>query len=116
MEETPRREGSKAVRILVLILALAAMLALGSITPGARATAMSRLVVSAFTLSLGIVLVTTIALIPSPMDPRERLRRVFLGIERENRDDEAEAASAEQSPDGTKRALSEVFGSQDGDG
>ena len=116
MEEKPERDNSKAVRILVLILALVAMLALGITTPSARATGLSRLVVSAFTLSLGIVLVTTLALIPSPMDPRERVRRAFLGIERDNRNDEAEAASQGQSPGGTDRAPPEVYGSRDGEG
>ena len=114
MDETPRRDNSnKAVRILVLILALVVMLALGLTTPSAQATGLSRLVVSAFTLSLGIVLVTVIALMPSPMDPRERVRRVFLGIEQKSQDDDA---SEGQRPGGTDTSLSEVYESRDGDG
>jgi hypothetical protein len=71
------RDNGKAVRILVLVVALIAMIALGITTPNARATLSSRLIVFAFCFTLAIAMVTTIALIPSPPDPRELRRRIF---------------------------------------
>ena len=71
------RDNGKAVRILVLVVALIAMIALGITTPSARATLSSRLIVFAFCFTLAIVMVTTIALIPSPPDPRELRHRIF---------------------------------------
>ena len=71
------RNNAKAVRILVLVVALIAMIALGITTPSARATLSSRLIVFAFCFTLAIVMVTTIALIPSPPDPREFRHRIF---------------------------------------
>ena len=116
MEDSPRRGGTKAVRVSVLILALVAMLALGITTPSANATALSRLVVGAFTFSLGIVLVSIIALMPSPMDSRDRVRRAFPGIERDSQGEGADAASADPGPGGPDRSLVEVYRTQDGDG
>ena len=71
------RDNARAVRILVLVVALIAMIALGITTPSARATLSSRLIVFAFCFTLAIVMVTTIALIPSPPDPRELRHRIF---------------------------------------
>ena len=112
MEESPKRGNSKTVRILVLIVALGAMLALGATTPDARATAFSRLVVSAFTLSLAIALVTTLALIPSPWDPREHRRRVLEGAEREPRD----ASVTDDPHGGPVHRRSEPYPTEGGDG
>ena len=71
------RDNGRAVRIMVLVVALIAMIALGITTPSARATLSSRLIVFAFCFTLAIVMVTTIALIPSPPDPRELRHRIF---------------------------------------
>lgn len=116
MQESPRSGGTKAVRISVLLLALVAMLALGITTPSVNATALSRLVVSAFTFSLGIVLVSIIGLMPSPMDPRDRVRRTFLGIGRESQAEEPDATPAGPDSGGPDRSLVEAYRTQDGDG
>jgi hypothetical protein len=84
------RDNARAVRILVLVVALIVMIALGITTPSARATLSSRLIVFAFCFTLAIVMVTTIALIPSPPDPRELRHRIFGSIKddlKENADD-----------------------------
>ena len=77
------RGNAKAIRILVLIVSLIAMIALGSTTPSGPATMSSRIIVFAFAFSLAIVMVTTVALMPSPPDPRERRRRILNGLEQE---------------------------------
>ena len=71
------RDNARAVRIMVLVVALIAMIAPGITSPSAQATLSSRLIVFAFCFTLAIVMVTTIALIPSPPDPRELRHRIF---------------------------------------
>ncbi|MFP6651146.1 MAG: hypothetical protein VCA17_02815 [Dehalococcoidia bacterium] len=89
------RDNARAVRILVLVVALIAMIAPGT-TPSARATLSSRLIVFAFCFTLAIVMVTTIALIPSPPDPRELRHRIFGSTKddlEENADDRGSQGS-----------------------
>ena len=89
------RDNAKAIRIVVLVVSLIAMIALGSVTPRTQATVTSRLIVFAFAFSMAIVMVTTVALMPSPPDPRERHRRILEGLEREQEEtDDRESEDA----------------------
>ena len=99
------RDNARAVRILVLVVALIAMIAPGT-TPSARATLSSRLIVFAFCFTLAIVMVTTIALIPSPPDPRELRHRIFGSTKddlEENADDRGSQGSRSAPAAGQRR-------------
>lgn len=77
------RGETKTFRYAVLAVTIAAVIALGMTTPTARATFASRIIVFAFSFSLAVAMVTIIALIPSPADPRERLRQIINAPKRE---------------------------------
>ena len=66
----------RTTRIALAAVALVVTLSLGVITPDSVATLSSRIIVSAFAFSFAFALVTILAAIPSPADPRETPRRL----------------------------------------
>ena len=69
----------KSSRIFLAIFALAVTISLGLITPGSAASLFSGVIVFSFAFSLAFALVSILAAIPSPADPREEHRRTFGG-------------------------------------
>ena len=69
-------------RIVLAIVALIVTLSLGAVTPSSVATLSSRIIAFAFAFSFAFTLVSILAAIPSPADPREGRSR--------NREDSAD--------------------------
>ncbi len=79
-----RRGRRRGYRVLLLLASLGIAIGVGLYTPGAQATALSRLILAVFTVSMLVSMATAVVLIPSPPDPRERARRLFGGARRED--------------------------------
>ena len=65
----------KKTRFLLTAFSLSLTAGLGATSPGPVFTAVDRAIVAVFVFSLAFALVTTLALIPSPRDPRRDRRR-----------------------------------------
>lgn len=90
--ETARRRSRnrKRVQLLMLLTFLAGTLGAGMYTPGPQATFVSRLALVVFSLSFLMCLSVAAVMIPSPPDPRERMRNVLWGWRRGSNEDKSD--------------------------
>lgn len=107
MRETGETEGRRGrrrgYRVLLLLASLGIAIGVGLYTPGAQATALSRLILAVFTVSMLVSMATAVVLIPSPPDPRERARRLFGGARRVEREDDSDSFPQPTGTDGPSR-------------
>ena len=78
-ETEGRRSRRRGYRVLLLLASLGIAIGVGLYTPGSQATALSRIILAVFTVSMLVSMATAVVLIPSPPDPRERARRLLSG-------------------------------------
>ncbi len=100
------RKHRRNIRVLITLGAVGLTVGFGLLTPAASPTAASRFILAGCTFSLMFALVTIIALIPAPPDPRRLFLRRLRGPTLE---DKPESSLEErQSQALLSRALSEV--------
>ena len=105
-ETEGRRGRRRGYRVLLLLASLGIAIGVGLYTPGAQATALSRLILAVFTISMLVSMATAVVLIPSPPDPRERARRLLSGAWRRDGDkgeDDSDSFPQQTDADGTSR-------------
>ena len=90
-----RRRNQKRVRALLLLACIAGTLSAGMYTPGPQATWFSRIALVVFSISFLMSLSVAAVMIPSPPDPRERMRNALWGWRRESSEDRSDADEAQ---------------------
>ncbi len=86
-----RRRNRKRLRVLLLLACIVGTLSAGMYTPGPQATLFSRIALVVFSISFLMSLSVAAVMIPSPPDPRERMRSVLWGWKRDSDEDRTDA-------------------------
>ena len=85
-----RSRNRRRLRVLLLLMCLLGTLGAGMYTPGPQATFVSRLALVIFALSFLMFLCVAAVMIPSPPDPRERMRSIFGWQRRASNEDSSD--------------------------
>ena len=86
-----RTRNRKRARILLLLACIVTTLSAGMYIPGPQATLLSRLILVVFSISFLMSLSVAAVIVPSPPDPRERMRNVLWGWKRDTDEDRSDA-------------------------
>ena len=90
-----RIRNRKRARVLLLLACLVGTFSAGMYTPGPQATWFSRIALVVFSISFLMSLSVAAVMIPSPPDPRERMRSALWGWRRESEEDRSDADEAQ---------------------